>query len=209
MSVLSRHRPKGRLARFSSDQRGSTAVEFGIVVVPFLGILFATMQTGYVYFAQEGLNAAIAGAGRPILTGQAQGTGYTDATSFRNAVICPTSSTTFTRMLPSFMNCADLIIDVRVATSFSSADTSAAYYASSPQFNMGGACDIVVMRVIYPLPVLMPILSATSIGKPVVTTGGQTNYTSASGVVGMKYLLMSTAVFRNEPFNATSTSCSS
>ena len=191
------HRLRAQLARLTSDDRGATAVEFSIVAVPFIGILMAIFQTGLVLFTSEGLEAAVGDASRAIMTGQVQSGSMSTVAAFRDQMLCaPTAPRR--RILPSFIDCSKLIIDVRQAATFAASDTSRSFYTnSSPVFNPGGAGCVVVVRVAYPLPILFPILTATG-----VNTAGQI----AQGG-GLKYMLLSTSVFRNEPFSTTPGTC--
>jgi Flp pilus assembly protein TadG len=188
------------LQRFRRDRRGATAVEFAMISVPFFGLLFAIFQIGYVFFAQEGLDAATADAGRQLMTGQAQGnSAVTSASQFRDSLICnPTAPNQ--RILPDFINCSQLIVDVSQASAFANANTSESFYTNpTMNYNPGGANCIVVVRVVYPMPAVLSIL----VGSGQQMTTGQTSYNGT-----MSYILMSTAVFRNEPFpNASYASC--
>ena len=201
---LFRGRPFKLVRRFKQDSKGATAVEFAMVSVPFLGLLFAMFESAFVFLATEGLEAAVADAGRYIMTGQALTSNYASATAFRDAVVCnPTAPRK--RILPSFIDCSQLIVDVRTAgstgsTTFSSADLSPTFYTAATKYCTGAPGDIVVLRVVYPMPVYLSILTMTSTSSVTVTTNGQTNYNG-----GMKHILMGTSAFRNEPFSGTYT----
>jgi Flp pilus assembly protein TadG len=193
------------LSRFRSDRGGATAVEFAMVAVPFFGLLFAIFETSFVFLAQEGLDAATTTAARQVMTGQAQGTStITTAAQFANSLICsPTPPAK--RILPDFINCAKLIVDVSQASTFANVNVSKSFYTNpTMNYNPGGANCIVVVRVVYPMPVYLSIIA----GNGLVATGqdntaGQTSYNGS-----MKYIIMSTAVFRNEPFpNTTYAAC--
>lgn len=197
-------RPRWRAARralgFRKNEDGATAVEFAMVSVPFLGLLFAIFETAFVMFVTESLESAVADGGRTILTGTSQASGYTTANDFRDGVLCPSTGK---QLIPSFIKCSNLIVDIRVAASFGAADTTKAPLMATGftgTYNAGCAGQIIVMRILYPMPVYLPLLAATSIATLRVETGGQTNYTSSDGSAGMKHMLMATSVFRNEPF---------
>ena len=190
--------------RFRRDLRGATAVEFAMVSGPFIGLLFAIFESAFVYLATEGLDAAVADAGRYVMTGQALTGNYQSSSAFRDAVICNPSSPR-KRILPSFIDCSQLIVDVRTAgstgsTTFSGIDTTTDFYTQTPLFCVGAPSDIVIVRVVYPMPVYLSILSATSLSQFSVSTAGQTNYNGT-----MTHLLLSTTVFRNEPFSGSYT----
>jgi Flp pilus assembly protein TadG len=186
------------LRSFGSDRRGATAVEFALIMIPFMGLLLALFQAGIVFFTSEALEAAVEDAARNIYTGNAQTTGVSSASQFVSTFLCPTTGG---RKLPTYVDCSKLIVDVRTAASFSAGDTSADFWqaGSTQQFCPGGEGDIVIVRVIYPLPAILPALTGT------IKSFG----TSHAGLVdtvpnnaGWKQLLIGTAVFQNEPFGA-------
>ena len=57
---------------FARDDRGVTAVEFGILALPFFTIIFAILETTMVFLAGQVLDGAVEDASRQIKTGQAQ-----------------------------------------------------------------------------------------------------------------------------------------
>ena len=58
--------------RFARRQDGAAAIEFALVALPFLALMFAIMETALVFFAGQTLEAAAADSARLIMTGQAQ-----------------------------------------------------------------------------------------------------------------------------------------
>lgn len=170
--------------RFRGDDKGATAIEFAFVAGPFLFLIFATIEVAMVFFASQLLETATADAARLILTGQAQAANF-DKVAFKNAV-CD--------KVKVLMSCANLNVDVQTAASFSSASTSApartttgAVNYSSLGYNQGAGGDIVVVKVLYEWPVLMPTFGL-----------------SVGDLPNGKRLIMSTAAFRNEPFSTSS-----
>src|SRR6266705_3556198 len=76
-----------RLARrFVRQQSGVAAVEFGMVAVPFLALIFAILESSVIFFAGQALETAVADSGRLIMTGQAQQQGF-DQAAFKNSVL--------------------------------------------------------------------------------------------------------------------------
>jgi Flp pilus assembly protein TadG len=115
-------RPRRRnLRRFGRDASGASALEFALVALPFILLLFGVLEVGLVYFANFSLENATAQGARLIRTGQAQTGGY-DAARFKTEVC---------KYLSSPVTCAGLKIDVR-------------HYAN---FAVGG--DVVVVRTFY------------------------------------------------------------
>ena len=176
---------------FARDDAGAAALEFAIISVPLIALLLATFQTAVVLFAAQALETATETAARQIMTGQAQSSNLT-LSQFRN-LICPPSSggTQAGNALPALIDCSKLIIDVRVANNFSSADTSKTVFTtpSQAQFTPGGPSTINVVRVFYQLPSYLSIL------------GGGSNIFGVSGGATTN-VIMATAVFQTEPYSS-------
>jgi Flp pilus assembly protein TadG len=169
-----------KLRNLAEREEGTAAVEFAIVAIPFLAVLYAILQTGLVFFAEQSLETTAADASRLILTGQAQSQGL-DQTTFQNAVCA---------RLSVIMNCSSVMIDVRTYSNFSSANTSLPIDSNGNLQNNfvyqpGAAGDIVVMRLMYQWPISLSLLS---LGR------------SLSNLGNGQDLLMATVAFRNEPY---------
>lgn len=164
-----------------ADQKGSTAVEFALVAAPFVALLFALIQTFLVFFAQQLLETAVNQSSRMILTGQAQGQNM-NQTQFA-ALVCSNLATMF--------NCNNLMIDVQVAGSWTSANTglpsltfdSSGNVTNTWQYNPGNPGDIIVVRAMYQWPVFM----------------GPLGFNLANLVNGNRLIMASTA-FMNEAY---------
>lgn len=173
-----------RLLRWTSVRRlmrredGTVAIEFAFVAMPFFALLVATIETSLIFFAGQTLETAVADSARMIMTLQAQNQGF-DYSAFKSQ-ICS--------RIHGLFDCANGIkLDVNTATAFSAANTAQPLDANgnltiSNTYNPGGPGDIVVVRVVYQWPVW-----AQFFGINLINASGNTK------------LLMSTAVFRNEP----------
>lgn len=183
----------GTATRFLKDTNGATAVEFALVSIPFLGLLFAIFETALVFFTAQTVDAATAEAARQIMTGQAQGdSSVTTAAQFKTKYLCPTTG----RILPSYVNCNTIVVDVRPATTWTSADQTKNFFTeTNHKYCTGGSSQIVVLRVGYPMPVYLSVLAMNNSGDAYVSTAGQTNISGS-----MKHLIVATSVFQNEPF---------
>src|SRR5262249_28134914 len=71
------------LRRFRSSQRGSAAVEFAMVALPFFGMLFAIFEFGLMFLAGQVLETVTQDSARLVYTNQAQASKF-DATIFKN-----------------------------------------------------------------------------------------------------------------------------
>ena len=169
--------------RFARHQRGAVAVEFGLILLPFLALIFGIMETALVFFADQTLETAVADSARLIMTGQAQAQSFSQA-DFKNAVCAK---------IYALFDCTNgLQIDVKTYTSFSSIsnnkpiDANGNLQTSNFGYTPGNACDIVVVRLMYPWPVYVSLLGLNRM----------------ADLAGNKKLLMATAAFRNEPFSS-------
>jgi Flp pilus assembly protein TadG len=170
------------LRRFIRQQDGATAVEFGIVVLPFLALMFAILETALVFFANQTMETAVADASRLIMTGQAKAGGF-DKDKFKDE-ICK-------RLVAMFDCKGGIEVDVQTYANFVSASTSKPLDADGKLktnfvFQPGCPGDIVVVRAMYLWPVYISLLGF-----------------NLSDMSGNKRLLLATAAFRNEPYSAT------
>lgn len=161
------------------DRRGATAVEFGILALPFMALMGAIFESALCFLAGQVLDTAVADASRLIRTGQAQAAGYSQAQFLTQ--VC--------NRLYVLFDCAGLSIDSKVYTNFTSAtttmpiDTNKNFNTSGFGFQMGGSSEIVVVRVYYQFP-----LHFNKLGLDL------------SNLASGKRLLAGVSAFRNEPF---------
>lgn len=184
------------LRRFARDKRGATAVEFGLVAIPFLGMLMATFDTGLAFFAERNLDAAVQTAARQIRTGAVQSAGVVKASDFVSTYICPTKGS----LLSSFIDCTKLIVDVRTSTTLTGNNLSNDFYkatGSNPnQFCLGAPHTVTIVRVAYPMPWYLPVISVGGVAQ----TAGLVNDVPSNP--GWKILLVSASAVRTEPYLA-------
>lgn len=176
----------GKLARrFIRQQDGAAAVEFALIAVPFLALLFAILETALVFFAGQTLEAAVSDASRLIMTGQAQAAGYSQA-DFKTQVC--------NRIYGLFDCTGGVYVDVKQYSSFGSVNntapvTNGTFDTTKMSYTPGGPGCIEVVTLYYQWPIYVSLLG-----------------NNLSNLNGSKRLLVATAVFRNEPF-ATSGGC--
>jgi len=168
--------------RFVRREEGSAAVEFALILVPFIAMMFAIMETALVFFAQQTLETAVADSARLIMTGQAQTQSLTAAT-FKNAVCA---------RIYGLFDCQNgVYVNVQTYSSFGSItytpplDSNNNLVSSNFVYQPGGPGDIVVVQLFYQWPIYVSLM----------------NLSSLSNMSGNKRLLVATAAFRNEPYN--------
>jgi Flp pilus assembly protein TadG len=165
----------------ASHRGGAAAVEFALLAVPLLALIFASLQTAVIFFADQSLQTVAQQSARQLMTGNAQLASMTQA-QFATAV-CNNA--------PSFFNCANLMVDVESSGSFSSVSTTPLTVTYNAQgavtntwsYSPGAAGDIVIARVMYNWPVF---------GGPLAL--GLANQSNGD------HLLVATVVFKNEPY---------
>ncbi|MFY8208323.1 MAG: TadE/TadG family type IV pilus assembly protein [Caulobacter sp.] len=139
--------------RFARADEGATAVEFALVAIPFLMLLFAIIELGLVFLVSITLENAVIDAGRTIRTGQVQTTGG-NANSFKTAVC--------NRMSWLGSKCSSALrLDVRTFTDYSTGQASATNTTvpTTMNWNPGASGSIVVVRAYYTWPLVTPMLN--------------------------------------------------
>jgi len=170
--------------RFIREQGGSAAVEFALIAVPFLALLFAILETALVFFAGQTLEAAVSDASRLIMTGQAQTAGYSQA-DFKTQVC--------NRIAGLFDCSGGVYVDVKQYANFSSVSsaspvTNGAFDTTKMAYVPGGPGCIEVVTLYYQWPIYVSLLG-----------------NNLSNLNGSKRLLVATSVFRNEPYSTSGT----
>lgn len=167
--------------RFRKDRKGSTAVEFAMLAIPFLSLVFAIFETSMVHMTSQVLQTAVSDASRLIMTGQAQAAGY-NGVDFKNEV-CKRVKATF--------DCPNMLqIDVRTFPSFASATAppppinGGKLDSTGFGFVPGGPNQIVVVRAAIEYPIVVPLIGQTMVN-----------------LANNRLLIMASAAFKNEPYN--------
>lgn len=169
--------------RFARARRGSAAVEFAFVLMPFFLLTFGLAEVAMIGFAQTSLDFAVSETARQIRTGQAQLGGVTEG-QIKNQLCDEVNSFIV-------MGCdGNLFLDVRRFNSFVDAGNNAQAPIQNNQFSEAGmgyqpgaASDIVVVRAYYRWRVMTPLF------EPIF-----------QNISGGERILVSTMMFRNEPF---------
>jgi Flp pilus assembly protein TadG len=183
------------------DQRGSTAVEFAFVGPPFLLLLLAIFELGLTLTTQSVMDGAARDAARLIRTGQVQ-TQVSPITTFQNLLCAKMGA------LLSATNCAsNVIFEVQVFADFGSVSfTPCAFNANQTgtgtacQFSPGTGGQIVGVQASYPRPFIVPWVGRCLSGGNCWT--GPAGPTGGTGTGVSSITLISTVIFRNEPFSS-------
>jgi Flp pilus assembly protein TadG len=109
----------GLCARFLHNQRGSTAIEFAMLALPFALLVFAILESCISFAGQEVMANATDNVARQLRTGQVRAATVTD-TSLKQ-MICSQMQIIVAQ------NCPGLLVDLRQYTTF--ADAAAAGFS--------------------------------------------------------------------------------
>lgn len=168
-------------SRLWRNTAGATALEFGLVALPFFSLLLAIFETATVFFASGTLENAVNDAAREIRTGQVQD-GNISAADFKT-LIC-------NKITPLLACDSNLSVDVRSFQNFQQVSFPPPLapdktFQINPVFTPGGSGDIVLVRVFYTWHIVTPLIGAT-----------------LANMAGNVHLISTATAFRNEPFGA-------
>jgi Flp pilus assembly protein TadG len=170
--------------RVRRDESGATAVEFSLLAVPFMGLVFFIMEHGYNTFIVSSLDTATDRVARQIMIGNAQAQRLTLGAvrtqicdEIRGGTGCPG------RMFVS-------VRGVQRADFFSN-DSIVQFNDARNSFCPGGGGQYTVVSVVY----AAPTISRLWFGSEVTINGERA------------IALRSTRVIRNEPFSNPGVSC--
>lgn len=168
--------------KFRDDISGVTAVEFGIIALPFFAILMAIIEVGLFFFASQVMDTGFREEARLVRTGQS---------NMKSESALRTEMCNHMNQNSGLFDCDNLHIDVRVLGSYVGVmEVEEPVYAGefhpgwlSYHTTCGG--QIVMMRAYYEWPTFANILGVSA---------------STQKLNNGNIVLGSSAVFRNEPF---------
>lgn len=180
-----RFNPLAAVRRFARARRGATAVEFAIIALPFLVLLFGIIELGMVFLVYTTLQNATDAAARQIRTGEFQTGGANTKNDFKT-LVC--NNMTWLSAPCS----ANLTIDVQTFATFSTLSATgptnaATFDPNSTCFFTGLPGDIVLVRAYYQWKIFTPLLNASLV-----------NMGAGSG----NRLISAATSFRNEPWSS-------
>lgn len=182
---------------FLRDERGVTAIEFGLLAVPFFSILGAILETSLIFLSGQVLDSAVQDVSRLLRTGQAQQAAVTPARY--KELVCE-------RLFGLFPDCDGLHVEVKVIDEFGDIDMTppvnwvcgapkagqteaeaqaeCALWTRPESFTPGTGGEIVSVQVYYKRSTIVPF-------------GGL----GLGNLPDGRRLMGAATVFRNEPFS--------
>ncbi|ANL44025.1 Flp pilus assembly Tad-like protein (plasmid) [Rhizobium phaseoli] len=165
--------------RLLGDRQGVAAIEFAILALPLFIMLFGIIEVSLMFFVNSALDASVHKISRMIRTGEVASSKITLA-GFK-AKICDD-------MLLSFNCSSDLVVKVNVLSDLSSATSTdpidnSGNLAVTQTFDVGKGSDYILVQTFLPWDTVVNFLTLSS-----------------AQLSDGRYLLGSSALFRNEPF---------
>jgi Flp pilus assembly protein TadG len=184
-------RHRGLLRRLFKDKSGTSAIEFAILALPFMMVVFASLETFAAFTAEQLLTNATENMARKVRTGQI--TSAMSKEDFRKA-FCDEISVIMTCSATEAKTESKLFIDVRSFADFSKIPNALPRKngdldTGSFQFNPGGPTTITIVRAYYRWEVI------TDLVRPYIT-----NLRPAGSSMPKDYLMVATAAFRIESY---------
>ncbi len=166
----------GFINRCIKKEDGSTAIEFSLLMMPYMLISLAIIEVSLMFMSASLLEGATDSAARLIRTGQVQQTAGDPETMFRNA-LCSYAVV--------LIDCNTMVIEVTTLTNY--ADYTAPTYDAGGNmvtsgFDAGGSNDKVLIRVAYSYSMMTPLVGTLLNGSDGAT------------------LFVSTIVLQTEPY---------
>jgi Flp pilus assembly protein TadG len=193
-------RRRGLLRRFFKEKSGTSSIEFALLALPFMVVVFASLETFVAFTGEQLLVNATETMARKVRTGEIT-FGINPATDmsreqFRKA-FCDEISIIMTCSETEATNPSKLFLDVRSFADFSQIPAAiprvcgagSDLNTSGFEFAPGGPTTINIVRAYYRWEVM------TDLVRPYVT-----NLRPAGSSMPKDYLMVSTAAFRNEAY---------
>ncbi|PDQ20433.1 pilus assembly protein TadE [Mesorhizobium sanjuanii] len=177
----------GFFGRFVRDRRGSTALEFAILAIPFALLVFAILESCISFAGQEVMANATDDVARRLRTGQEKQADMNEATL--KAMICSRLEIMVAK------DCPGLEVDLRKYDTFAAAaaagfkiqDRKIVLTGTTPTtftVSPGPAESINMLRVFYKWPVMTDLMAS-----------------SMANLEGGKTLHFASITWQNEPFD--------
>ncbi|MBA8877294.1 TadE/TadG family type IV pilus assembly protein [Phyllobacterium myrsinacearum] len=169
------------LSRFRKSNRGTVAIEFALIALPFFLLIFGVIEVSLSFTAEQVMSNAVDDISRQLRTGQLK-PGDVSGSKLKT-LVCD-------QLFMAEASCPDLVVDLQTYPTFkavpttipltSDRDVDTTGFKNSP----GGAGTINQLRAFYRWPILTDVMKAR-----IESTKGQG-----------KTLLFSTTTWQNEPY---------
>ncbi len=166
------------LKLFARKEDGTTAIEFSMLLFPYMLLTLGILELAIMFTAQSLLEGATTSATRMIRTGELQEMGVGNEEQIFRDALCNYATV--------FIVCEDIVVEVQPLNSFFD-DLTPTFDADgnivSAGFNSGGSSQEMLIRTSYRYPMLTPIVGPLIMGPDSST------------------LFVSTIVLQTEPYD--------
>ena len=180
------------ISRFARARRGAIAVEFAIIAIPLLMLMFGVLELAFILLVTSTLDNATDFAARHIRTGEFQSANPVNTPEDREITRAQFASLVCRNMTWLDGRCeGKLTVEAETFNTFADAggsepvDPSTNPNPAGPCWSVGNPEDIVLVRAYYEWPIISPLL------RPIFQSAGREGR-----------LLSSARIFSNEPYNA-------
>lgn len=182
---------RGLVRRLFRNKSGTSSIEFALLAIPFMLVIFASLETFAAFTGEQLLANATETMARKVRTGQITST--TTQEEFRKA-FCAEISVLMTCSATEAKTPSKLFIDVRSFADFSKIPDAVPRKngdldTSGFKFEPGGPTTITIVRAYYRWEVI------TDLVRPYIT-----NLRPAGSSMPKDYLMVATAAFRTESY---------
>jgi hypothetical protein len=179
------------MRRWHNDDSGVTAIEFAIVAMPFLLMMFGIMSVCLFYFANFSIENAVWQAARALRTGQVQQSQGAYAGAVTNADRKIAFKKALCERAPTFLKCNDkAIVIVQSNANFSGihepncVTNGTMITDAAAGFDIGGGSSVLLVTVCYPWEL-----------------GGKLPFFKMGNLSDGSLLMQASVAFRTEPYN--------
>jgi Flp pilus assembly protein TadG len=176
-------RPRSSLtARFCANRRGTVAIEFALIGLPFFLLIFAIIEVSLSFTAQQVMSNAADDIARQLRTGEITAATISAPNKLKQT-ICG-------KLFMPATGCPDLFVDLQTYTTFANVPKTLPLTAAGDvditklKVAAGGASTINQLRIFYRWPILTDLMKHRI--ESIDGTG--------------KTMLFSTATWKNEPY---------
>jgi len=185
-------RGRGLLRRLFRDKAGTSAIEFALLALPFMVVVFASLETFVAFTAEQLFVNATDNLARKVRTGEITAANTTKE-QFRK-MFCDEISVLMTCSANEAKIPTKLYIDVRSFATFAQIPTTVPRKngnldTTAFQFSLGGPTTVTMVRAYYRWTVV------TDLVRPYIT-----NLRPAGTSMPNDYLMVATAAFRAENY---------
>jgi Flp pilus assembly protein TadG len=170
------------LARFIGNRKGTTAIEFTILLIPFILLVFAILESCVAFAGQQLLANATDEVARQIRTGQIRAENITETSLHNN--LCAKLEILVSQ------GCPGLVFDLESYGTFAEAANVRTQLTADDELDTtgfgvhpGGSATKNMLRVYYEWPVMTDLMARYM-----------------SNLKGGKILLFASVTWQNEPF---------